>query len=70
MTITITINDYFDKLLGLKNLVIFKARQYNIKINLVFRHSMRKVPTVRPAVQAQSSYFTLTMTKKVYAPRE
>ena len=29
-----------------------------------FRHSMRKVPTVRPAVQAQSSYFTLTMTKK------
>ena len=25
---------------------------------------MRKVPTVRPAVQAQSSYFTLTMTKK------
>ena len=29
-----------------------------------FRHSMRKVPTVRPAVQAQSSYFKLTMTKK------
>ena len=25
---------------------------------------MRKVPTVRPAVQAQSSYFTLTMSKK------
>ena len=25
---------------------------------------MRKVPTVRPAMQAQSSYFTLAMTKK------
>ena len=27
---------------------------------------MRKVPTVRHAVQAQSSYFTFTMTRKKY----
>ena len=32
--------------------------------NLSFRHSIRKVPTARPAVQAQSSYFRLTMMKK------
>ena len=31
---------------------------------IFFRHSTRKVHTLRPAVQAQSSYFTLTMTKK------
>ena len=39
-----------------------------IKLNvfymkLFFRHSMRKVHTLRPAVQAQSSDFTLTITK-------
>ena len=41
-------------------------------LNLNFRHSMRKVPTVRPAVQAQSSYFTLNYDEKKYryAPRE
>ena len=30
---------------------------------IIFRHSMRKVHTLRPAVQAQSSDFTLTITK-------
>ena len=34
-----------------------------VVIYFIFRHSMRKVPTVRPAMQAQNSYFTLTMTK-------
>ena len=31
---------------------------------VAFRHSMRNVHIVPPAVQAQSSYFTLNMTKK------
>ena len=39
-------------------------------IKVPFRHSTRKVHNLRPAVQAQSSDFTLTITKIVYAPRE
>ena len=30
---------------------------------IIFRHSTRKANTLRPAVQAQSSNFTLTITK-------
>ena len=53
------------------NVIILKRQgNYHRWSYSIFHHSMRKVPTVRPAVQAQSSYFTLTMTKKVYAPRE
>ena len=37
----------------------------------IFRHSRRKAHTLRPAVQAQSSDFTLTITKNsIYAPRK
>ena len=45
------------------NKYIWRKQSANILAAVFFRHSTRKVHTLRPAVQAQSGDFTLTITK-------
>ena len=44
-------------------MILKKLFDKNVYITFIFRHSTRKEYTLRPAVQAQSSDFTLTITK-------